>query len=169
MINSVGNSLDSLVLQTPAEAKKREQAEKHRARARAYYLRHRDEVIERAKNNYYRKQEEREKTEEAAEAYAGTAAGKDEKPEGSVIAVGEWGSLVGIGMIVAAVVWVVAYVIRELQSKSAASVAAQGSKNLSVPQERQIAAAQPPALSEQGENFAEIRRIIAGPPYNCVA
>lgn len=144
------------------------QKQKHRERARAYYLRHREEVIERAKNNYYRKQEEQKRAEETTEMYAGTAAEKDEKPEKSWIAIGNWGDLVGIAMIVAAVIWAAVLVIRELQKQPAASEALQDSETSDAPQEQQIPTARLSALIEQERSYAEIRKILAEAPHKGV-
>ena len=58
---------------------------KHRERARAYYLRNRERLKEKARNNYYRKQEEQKKIKEAAGVNAERAAEKAEKPEESEI------------------------------------------------------------------------------------
>ena len=58
---------------------------KHRERARAYYLRNRERLKEKARNNYYRKQEEQKKIKEAAGVNAESAAEKTEKPEESEI------------------------------------------------------------------------------------
>lgn len=174
MISSLNSVTDSMVLQTPAGAKKWEQAEKHRARARAYYLRNREAVKERSLQRYYSAQEEQKEeqkraeettviAEETAEMHAGTVAEKAEKPEKTEIVIGIWGDVVIIGMITAAVIWVAVLVIREWQGQPEASEALQKSNTSSAPQEPQIPAAQLSALIEREKNFAEIRR-LAGTP-----
>ena len=80
---------------------------KHRERARAYYLRHRDRVREKARNAYYRKREGQNKAEEAAEKSAEVSAEKAERPErtrASGIEKGNWGILALFALLTLAVV-----------------------------------------------------------------
>lgn len=58
---------------------------KKQERARAYYLKNRERIKEKARKNYYLKREERKKIKESAEVNAEGLAEKTEKPEESEI------------------------------------------------------------------------------------
>lgn len=173
MIGSLNSVTDSMVLQTPADAKKRAQAEKHRARARAYYLRNREAVKERSLQRYYSAQEaqkeEPKREAEEGRIRAGRAAERDEKTEKYGIPRRNWGDVIGIGMIVGSAVWAAVYVDRELQKRAVASSEAKGVVSSDVSQDQHVTVVQPSALSERERNFAEIRRILAEAPYNHAA